>query len=106
MQLSLRHCLIDYPATAELIDSVLFKMQKLPGRKELLIVLDYDLPKQTLLNWLFLGSRFFGMKTVRELPMEELEKILHSKLGESEISLEVSILDRSGETIAEYKYEH
>lgn len=105
VQLNLRHCLIDYPTTGKLIDKILFQLNSLPGKKELSIVLDYDLPKQTLLNWLFLGSKFFDIEKEKELPIEELESRLKIKAMERDILLEVSILNRSGETKSEYKYQ-
>lgn len=104
VQLNLRHCLIDYPTTAKLIDKILFQLKNLSGKKELFIVLDYDLPKQTLFNWLFLGSKFFDIEKEKELPIEELGSRLKTKAMECDISLEVSILNRSGETKSEYKY--
>ena len=32
VQLNLRHCLIDYPATGKLIDKILFQLNSLPGK--------------------------------------------------------------------------
>ena len=103
--LNLRHCLIAYPATAKLIDEILSQLIKIEGDKKLCIRLDYDLPKQTLLNWLFLGSKYFNIELEKELQIEKLESIINKKMKESNISMEIAVLDRAGETKHEYIYE-
>jgi hypothetical protein len=104
IELNMRHCLIDYPATANLIDRILYSLSKLEGEKVLFIVHDYVLPKITLLNWLFLGSKFFKIEKERELPQEKLEKLIKEELKKSNISIEISICNRAGESRVEYKY--
>lgn len=104
VELNLRHCIIDYPATSKLIDTVLFQLEKLNGQKELFIKISYILPEQTLLNVLLGDSRFFGIEAKKEMDLEDIKKKISGKLKTVNIFMEITILDRAGKTKVEYKY--
>ena len=96
VQLDLSGCLIDYPATSKLLDTMVEQLSSLSGRKKLEIIIDYVLPMPTVLNWLFLGSRQLDMDLKKGLPAEELIQIVQTALQRSDIVLTIIIRDKTG----------
>ena len=96
VELDLSQCMIDYPATSTLIDYILKHLSQISGDKVFIIILDYDLPKQTLLNWLFLGSTFFGIEKDKEMTTKSIEQIILSKIIEKNITLIIKIKYKTG----------
>ncbi len=96
VQLDLSGCLIDYPATSKLMDTIVEQLSSLSGRKDLQIITDYVLPMPTVVNWLFLGSRRLDMGLNKGLPYNELIQILQTALRRSNIVLKITIRDSEG----------
>lgn len=65
IKLDIRQCLIDYDATSMLLDFILTHLSNLEGNKKLNITYDFVLDKQTLLNWMFLGSKLFRLEKMK-----------------------------------------
>jgi hypothetical protein len=96
VQLDLSGCLIDYPATSKLMDTIVEQLSQLSGRKELEIITDYVLPMPTVVNWLFLGSKRLDMDLNKGLPYNEIIQILQTALQRSNIVLKITIRDSEG----------
>ena len=101
VQLNLSGCLIDYPATSKLVDNILDQLALLPGKKYLEIVTDFNLPKQTVMNWLFLGSRRLDMESKKGLSYDDLIKTIQYALLSLDISLRILIIDNTGNKLHE-----
>jgi hypothetical protein len=104
VELNFRHCFVDYPATSQIIDKVLIQLSQEAGTKELIIQHDYYLPESTILNLLLLGSNYFNIQADKEIELEALTRIVNDKISSDKISLEINVVDRSGELTQSYKY--
>ncbi len=104
VELNLRHCFIDYPATSQIIDKVLFQLKKNSGNKELIIKHDYYLPESTILNLLLLGSKYFNIEANKEIELELLSKTIKDQINKDSIIIEIDVVSRTGELIQSYKY--
>jgi len=104
VELNFRHCFVDYPATSQIIDQVLYQLSKESGAKELIIQHDYYLPESTILNLLLLGSNYFSIQADKEIELEVLTKIINEIIAKDNISIEINVVDRTGELIQAYKY--
>ncbi len=105
VELDLRECLIDYPATGALLDKVLSELDKNHFPKTLKVLYDCDLSEGTLLNWLLLGSKFFNISDKKELGMDELKPIIANVLKEKSMTLQIVTLNDEGQELNAYKYE-
>lgn len=104
VELNLRHCFIDYPATSQLIDRILDQLKVIPGKKELIIIQDYYLPESTILNLLLLGSKYFNIVADKEIELEVLKKIINRKIIMDSIVIQINVVNRTGELDQSYKY--
>jgi hypothetical protein len=104
IKLDIRQCLIDYDATSKLLDFIINHLSKIKGKKSLIIIYDFILDKQTLLNWMFLGSTLFGLEKNKESELNEIEETLDKHLTENEIKLIINILDRNEKKLNNYEY--
>lgn len=102
--IDLSHCIIDYPATSMLIDTVLFQLAEQEGEKNVSIYVSYFLPEQTLLNDLLGDSKFFQIEAKTEIPMADLKKKIENALFPKKILMKVVIKNRAGFSRAEYEY--
>ena len=101
IQLDLSGCLIDYPATSKLVDTIIEQLSSLPGAKKIQIVTDYMLPITTVINWVLLGSNKLNMHNTKELPPEEIIQTIRTALGPFNISLTITIRNKAGKTCDE-----
>ncbi len=104
IELNLKHCFIDYPATSQIIDRILDQLKDLKGIKKLLILHDYYLPESTILNLLLLGSQFFNIQADKELKIEELKNIVNSKILSYNINLEILVVNRADKEVQKFEY--
>lgn len=104
VELNLRHCFIDYPATSQLIDRILDQLKVIPGKKELIIIQDYYLPESTILNLLLLGSKYFNIVADKEIELEVLQTIINENIEKDSIVIQINIVNRTGELEQTYKY--
>lgn len=104
IELNLRHCFIDYPATSQIIDKVLYQLQTKSGNKELIITHDYYLPESTILNLLLLGSKYFNIEVSKEIEIELLRNTINNQINKDSITIAVNVVDRTGELIQSYGY--
>lgn len=104
VELNLRHCFIDYPATSQLIDRILDQLNVIPGKKELIIIQDYYLPESTILNLLLLGSKYFNIVADKEIELEVLQRIINEKIEKGSIVIQINVVSRTGEIEQTYKY--
>ena len=104
IELNLRHCFIDYPATSQIIDSILFQLDKIDGKKELIIKQDYYLPESIVLNLMLLGSKYFKIEARKEIELEIIKEIITKQINKDNIIIEINVVNRTGELIETYKY--
>lgn len=104
LTLDMTGCLIDYPSTSAIFDKILFTSINNPEEKKLLVLIDYYLPEATLLNLLFLGSKFFELEHLKDIEIEDLKSRINDKLKATRIALEISVNDRKGKVIQKLFY--
>lgn len=73
--LDFRGCIIDYDGTSKIIDRYLEELLNLGENKPktLEIVYDYLIDKQSILNWLFAGSKILDLFFSKELNSDKIE---------------------------------
>jgi hypothetical protein len=98
IQLDLSGCLIDYPATSKLVDTIMEQLSSLAGDKKLQIITDYILPMTTVINWVLLGSNKLDMLDKKELPLEQIIQIIRTALRPFNITLTITIRYKTGKT--------
>ena len=99
ISLDLSGCLIDYPVTSMLLDNVLYHLDTMPSYKKLNIIIDYNLPDDTLINFLFLGSRFLNINDKFNLIKIEWKTIITEMEFTKKIIIELR-MPRGNKTIA------
>jgi len=99
ISLDLSGCLIDYPVTSMLLDNVLYHLDTMPSYKKLNIIIDYNLPDDTLINFLFLGSRFLNINDKFKLIKIEWKTIITEMEFTKKIIIELR-MPRGNKTIA------
>lgn len=92
--LNLSGCLPDYPATSQIIDVIINQLKHLPGEKKLTIKMEFNLPQETLVNWVFLGSKEIGIEDQKELILAEIKNLVMSNLLKSNIRASIIVCDR------------
>jgi hypothetical protein len=98
IQLDLSGCLIDYPATSKLVDTIIEQLSSLSGDKKIQIITDYMLPITTVINWVLLGSSKLDMHNTKELPPEQIIQTIRTALRPLNITLTITIIDKTGTT--------
>lgn len=104
IELDLRHCIIDYPFTSKVIDKIIFDLDSTKTSKTLHIILSYSIPKLTLLNWLFIGSRYFSFSEGKELLLTEIEGKISTKVKQDNLKMNIKIINRQEEETANFIY--
>lgn len=99
--LDLSGCLIDYPATSKLIDSILEQIKSISGEKTLNIITNFVLPIPTIANWLFLGSKMLKMETIKGLSLDEILCLAENSLCDTGIILNIIVRDIEGNNVNE-----
>lgn len=98
------YCGVDYPATSLIIDKVLGELLQVEGSRKLTILFDFPIHELAIHKWFFIGSNFFQIEENNNLTYEELKDILHRKLSDNSILLELLIFNNNGEQINSFYY--
>jgi hypothetical protein len=104
VELDLTNCLIDYPATSQVIDTILFKLESIDKDRNLLITTDFLFPHDTLLNALLSGSKYFSLEDLRINSLKEIEARIRSKTARTGLKLQIRVVSGPGNIIHEYEY--
>ncbi len=99
IKLDLTGCLPDYPVTSQIIDKIISQMKKLPGKKSLDIVVEYSLPHEILINWLFLGSKDLNIQDDKSMPLKDIWNAIYDGIEESSIVIKIHIYDNKRENV-------
>jgi len=106
VELDLSGCLPDYPVTSLIIDKIINEMRQVEGKKKITILIEYNLPHETLVNWLFLGSKELKIEDEKSLPLPEISNLIFDNSYKSEIEISISIKDlRTQGVIDEIKFD-
>ena len=97
--LDLSGCLPDYPVTSLIIDKLIRETRPLQGKKKINILLEYNLPRETLVNWLFLGSKELKIEDNKSLPLPEISNLIFENSHKSNTEISISIKDLKTQNI-------
>jgi hypothetical protein len=95
--LDLKRCLLDYPGSSALIDKVMQTWELSAEKKQLTILLDYQLKMPTILSWLFLGSQYIEARTMRDINLEQIEEQIVKCMQKVNASLVIKIESIDGQ---------
>lgn len=100
--LNIENCIPDYQSTSILIDYLLKNIIESRKRINFIIITDLRLPKFSLMSFIFWGSEVLQVPVRTSL--EVMEEKIESKLSSTNLSLEIIIKNKDGETHTRYEF--
>lgn len=88
--LDIKECNIDYPATSQLLDTILCFLSKKKGIKSFMIYYDVNFQEIILLQYFVVGSKFLNIDT-KFKNIEEYQSALNDKLIQNNIIFTIQI---------------
>lgn len=90
--LDLSGCFIDYPYVSDVLDKVLYCLDKKDSKKTLKVITDLQLPLETLYNLLFLGSKYLRITDKFKPKKSEWNYVLEELNKKKNISIEIILV--------------
>lgn len=90
--LDLSGCYIDYPYVSDVLDKVLYCLDKKDSKKNLKVMTDIHLPLETLYNLLFLGSTFLRITDKFKPINSEWNYVLEELSKNKNITIEIILV--------------